>query len=191
MHYAPDLVIMAYLLNDTFQVSYSKRLYRKLPASVSRGGMIALNASYLLRFLRVRFHYLVTDDEVELLGAPDVLRRNPQFISSLDDMQRMADMCAEKGIAFAVVVLPYMNDFDLFDPYYTMVEDAVAERGMPVDSFAADFDDFHGNTRSLQISDTDAHPSAAANQIMGAELYSLIQRLKNEQSMHVPQTPAP
>ena len=180
IRYEPDLVVLAYLLNDSFQMSYSNRLYQRLPAPVSRSAMIALNSSYLLRFLRVSFHYWVTEDELELLGGTGELKRKQNFIASLGDMQRMADLCSEIGSEFVVVILPYMRDFVTFEPYYTMVESAVAERGMPVVNFAESFDLFHRNEAALQISDGDAHPSSTANQIIATQLLAFIQSLDTD-----------
>lgn len=161
----PDLVLLAWFINDAE------------PRPLPRRNWLAHHS----------YAYVWLDSAVDAgmrrtRGRPDYREyyaglyrdANPGWPQCRQAIRELAEVCQARGIPCGVVLVPELHSLGSgyeFSGVHAAVRKECEEAGLPVwdllDAFPAD-----GDARRYWVSPEDAHPNAAANELMAAEIDS-------------------
>jgi lysophospholipase L1-like esterase len=158
----PDLVLLAYVLNDPAQPDDVRALLRSLGASRERLRRLATYSQFLAwtyaRLLRFQSEHFGVWATYRLDGA-----RGRQALDALRELQRLT---AADGIALAVVVFPVFTPYRADYPFATLHADVdafFAQQGVPYLDLLPVYGRQH--LAEFHLSDGDAHPNARGHQV--------------------------
>ncbi len=178
LKYSPDKVILCYLLNDSFKRSFFSNIFLKLPDSVQELLLLIYDNSVLVRYTRRKLHSVTTRNHLKMLGSLDGFKRSYALEITKKNLVEIQGRLGELNIDFIVYILPYMQKFDEFKPYYDHVYNLCKQSNIDVIYDLDVFKSFYkeANWHKLWVSKDDAHPNEVANGLMAK---SIVRHIKN------------
>lgn len=177
--YAPDLVLLAFFLNDAairdtgeflgHEYGKPSALYRTLttnPAVRSLRGWSRLLDGLADRVVRYEYLVFLGESRSRLYGED-----SPGWRAAREELARAQSLCDAAGVRFAVVLYPllFRNGEHLasHDAYRTVAE-ACRERGIHVLDLEPAFAD--ADVDRLRVHPADSHPNGAGHRIAAAAI---------------------
>jgi lysophospholipase L1-like esterase len=161
--YAPDAVVLAYVLNDaepsTALPTPPDEVYRHV-----NSWFLAELKELANRHLFKRRALETNKDAVSTAYLDGFAERSPKWRDSKQAIREMRDRCAAAGIPFMVLILPdFTQEFDHRYGFQT-IHDAVASWGHELDVPVFDLlKIFRGEDHSTLLVPWDGHPNAEAH----------------------------
>jgi lysophospholipase L1-like esterase len=171
LRYHPDLVVVAFVLNDGLPAGQLVPTRARLPEPVRR----VLKRSYLVQFVYSREKQLRSEwRKGTFKGASEVRDLAPAtagYARVESALLRMRDMAAGRGVALLVTVWPMIERLDAypFAPQHDLVAKTCARMDIPLlDLLSA----FRGHdASSLWVAPSDHHPNADAQRLAADAVY--------------------
>jgi lysophospholipase L1-like esterase len=185
--YDPDLVVLAYVVNDPLGPELLELSLREAAELERRPLNVAAHHSELLGLLLDRIGVLRQSGHAEVTyekayADPDA------WAGVTDGLATLARLARESGFRAAVVMFPLLYDLDRYPlaRYHEQVRDAVARAGLPFLDLRAVLPDRDASTYRLNVLD-DTHPNARGH----ADVALAIERFLRESGSLAPRVPAP
>jgi hypothetical protein len=169
--FAPDLVLVAYVLNDAdyagnldvwegFRQQYEKSWCR---------------FSHVLSFAYARLgqHFFVRKYVAEMTAGS--LREEGKWLRSFKELERGREIARSVGAAFAVAILPFMYDLkedNPFLPIHRLIQEYCIHHDIPVTDL---FPVFKGQKYAdLWVHESDPHPNEKGHELIARGLFDFI-----------------
>lgn len=185
-HYASDLFVYGFSLNDIEGPSYRSAQGALPPADFAKGFWARVAAaetspSYFLRYaLAWWFGFNVTKKgHQEILD--NFLENREAWSDFLLGLDRLAEVASERGVCAHVLMHAHLGQLDEshpFLPVYDRVAQAARQRGLSVtDSFPRFASGDTSNPKALWVSLFDPHPNPEAHTVLADALHDDLRAL--------------
>jgi lysophospholipase L1-like esterase len=173
----PDLVIVAYFLNDATPTAQLFPKHPRFPLAAR----LVLKRSYLVQLLYRRSKIIEAKWRGALLGTardyPELAEGSPGWDRSKAALAAIRDTAARHGAAVLVMMWPMFVDLDDSYPLrdkHELVGKACAKLGIPFLDLLTAF--LGRDCRSLWVSADDMHPNADAQEIAAQAVFAELRR---------------
>jgi GDSL-like Lipase/Acylhydrolase family len=172
LRYQPDLVIVAFVLNDALPAGQLVPKKARLPEPVRR----ILKRSYLVQFVYSREKQLRSEwKKGTFKGASEVRDLAPGtrgYARVASALRRMNDLTSSRGVPLAVVLWPMFERLDAypFVDQHRLVAETCSRIGVPLIDLLPAFRDH--DTSSLWVAANDHHPNAVAQRLAADAVFT-------------------
>jgi hypothetical protein len=173
MAYAPDVVLLGFVLNDSedAQAAETRRAEDWLQARQAHPGLLDRSALYRLVSGRVK---ATIENRRRVSGYRSMYAPNaPGWVASREALARMGALCRERGVPFVVAIFPLFGN-PLDDSYpFVEVHRAVSQAAAAAGARVVDLlPVYHGLRWDLLVVDgvDDEHPNEIAHRIAAQAL---------------------
>lgn len=182
MMFDPDLVLVAYVLNDA-DYAGGLDVWQNFTSQYEKSW---LRFSSLLSFAYARLGQRSFVKSYVAAMTTRSLGERDQWTSSFDELDRGKELALRNGAKFGVAILPFMYELSAdypFRPIDRMIEEACRKNGIPVaDLLPA----LLGNAYAdLWVHPSDPHPNKKGHELIAEGLYNFILRSQLGESLGI------
>jgi lysophospholipase L1-like esterase len=193
--YNPDLVVLHYLIQDSFRRSLVNETFLQLPNFVQDLSLFIYDNSALVRKMRRVAHALTTEHHLKQLGTVEKFEHSEAWKHTQDQIKTFSRKLATENVEFVLLLFTFQSEPKKFIPFYKEVERFGAQAGIPVVTTYKAYDSYQGSLIDLWVSPEDSHPNGTAMTFIADAITPVVQErlviIQEEQQKASPLVPTP